>query len=323
MRKHFKVVYCSIIVLVLIVSIIFAFSFAEKLIDKSKYNDETLSYTETGNNRVLYNGEYYDRNNYIDSVLLIGSDSYAQADKAYTQADFIALLVIDNMDARYRILHINRDTMTAITQLDTIDRKIGTFSGQLALAHSYGSNGQIQCLNTVEAVENLLYGINIDHYVSITMDVVPMLNDSIGGVTVTLENDFPVLGEEFVRGATVTLKGEQALSFVRFRNDDAVNSNLERMERQRLYISALWEKYDDENAGITVQSLLDIGEHMVSDCSLNTLSYLLGQLKDYEYDGIVTLKGEASKNGQYVEYHIDEDAAQASVIDLFYKKAKK
>ncbi len=31
------------------------------------------------------------------------------------------------------------------------------------------------------------------------------------------------------------------------------------------------------------------------------------------------MAGEADKNDIYVEYHIDEAAAQATVIDLFYK----
>ena len=43
-------------------------------------------------------------------------------------------------------------------------------TGQLALAHTYGSGEEDSCENTVLAVENLLYGVGIDHYVSLTMD---------------------------------------------------------------------------------------------------------------------------------------------------------
>ncbi len=41
-----------------------------------------------------------------------------------------------------------------------------------------------------------------------TMDVVPILNDSVGGVTVRLTEDLPALGEEFVKDAEITLHGQ-------------------------------------------------------------------------------------------------------------------
>ena len=86
--------------------------------------------------------------------------------------DFLALLLIEKEAERFRILHLNRDTMTDIPMVDAAGIVNGSFRGQLALAHAYGSHDGSRCRNTVRAVENLLYGIEIDHYLSLTMDAV-------------------------------------------------------------------------------------------------------------------------------------------------------
>ena len=80
--------------------------------------------------------------------------------------------------------------MTQIRILGVTGEPAGTFTGQLALAHTYGSGEEDSCENTVLAVSNLLYGMEIDHYVSLTMDGVALLNDLVGGVTVEVLDDF-------------------------------------------------------------------------------------------------------------------------------------
>ena len=86
------------------------------------------------------------------------------------QADFLLLLVMDKQHETCTPIQLNRDTMTQIQILGVTGEPAGTFTGQLALAHTYGSGEEDSCENTVLAVENLLYGMEIDHYVSLTMD---------------------------------------------------------------------------------------------------------------------------------------------------------
>ena len=49
---------------------------------------------------------------------------------------------------------------------------------------------EASCENTLNAVENLLEGADIEYYVAMNMDAIGILNDALGGVTVTLEDDF-------------------------------------------------------------------------------------------------------------------------------------
>lgn len=321
-RKRFKEIFPVIILLICAISLISVFGLIEKLINRMDESSELLSYTETGDNRVYYNQQWYEPNDALESLLVMGIDTTQAEDKEqgrFAQADFISLIVIDKENESFRILHINRDTMTDISQIDENGTEYGIYNAQLALAHTYGAQGKMQCRNTVKAVENLLYGIEIDHYISFTMDAVPIINDSLGGVEVKLSSDFPVLGEDYTAGSSVTLHGQQALTFVRWRSSDPTHSNLERMERQKLYVNALFEKYTRTNHENTLEAMLELSEYMVSDCSTNQLSTLAERLESYELKDTIELAGNAVVDDGYVEYYIDESFAQKTVIELFYK----
>lgn len=321
-RKTPKGIFFVAVLLVLLVSLILFFSLIEKAINRMNEMPDSLDYTDSGNSQIFYNDHWYSLNKNVESILVLGIDSMITPDGSKAdshQADFIALVVIDKLNHSFRVLHINRDTMTEISQINDAGEKYGTFTAQLALAHVYGSDGKMRCRNTVSAIENLLYGINIDHYFSLTMDVVPIINDSLGGITVTLEDDIPALGEKFVKGAEITLSGDEALSFVRYRSNEAEQSNLGRMERQRQYISALFDKFTTTEVEDSLETISDIDEYIVSDCTVNQLTLLMERLQDYTHKGTFSLEGEAVKGSEYIEYYIDETAAQTTVVDLFYK----
>ncbi len=314
-RKQNKSVFLVIVLLILVVSLVAIFGYAEKLINRTQKEPDSLGRADS-------DGPRYVLNDNIESILVLGIDSLITPDGSKAdsqQSDFVALVVIDKLNHSFKVLHINRDTMTEIIQINDDGEEYGRYNAQLALAHAYGGSDKLRCRNTVDVVENLLYNINIDHYLSVTMDAVSVINDSLGGVTVTLTDDLPALGQEFVEGAEVTLMGDDALNFVRWRSNEATQSNLERMERQRQYISALFDKYTTVKLENTLDTLTSVNDYIVSDCTINQLTLLLERLQGYTHEGTSSLKGEALKTGEYVEYHIDEGAAKETVIDLFYK----
>ncbi len=321
-RKHFKEIAFALTILVIAVSLIAVFGFAERIINHINQPETPIDYSDTGKDQVYYEGTWYEANEDIDTVLILGIDSIETPDGSRTtssQADFLALLVIDNEAKSFKVLHINRDTLTDIPQIDKYGEQYGTYTAQLALAHTYGGHDNMKCRNTVDAVSNLLYNVDIDHYLSLTMDAIPVLNDGMGGVTLTLEEDFTALGEEFVKGAEVTLMGEQALTFVRWRSDAQTTSNLERMTRQRQYISALFDKYVSADIDNTLETMLEVNEHLVSDCTVNQMSELLETLQDYTYEAALSLPGEAVKGAEYVEFHVDEAELQRMIVEIFYE----
>ena len=130
--------------------------------------------------------------------------------------------------------------MASIRTYDIMGDYAGTNIAQISLSHTYGDGGESSCEDTVYAVSNLLFGIDVDNYISITTDVVPILNDLVGGVDAPIEDDFSGVDDTLVMGRTVHLQGQHALVFIRARRDMVDDdSNEARMRRQHTYLYAL------------------------------------------------------------------------------------
>lgn len=276
--------------------------------------------------RVSLNGSWYVPNENLNVILLIGVDKYKSQTESESynnnqQADFLMLLLMDEQSETYTALHLNRDTMTDITVLGVRGENAGTTTGQLALAHTYGDGGHKSCRNTVDAVSNLLYGIEIDHYIAVTMDAVPVINDLAGGVTLTILDDMTSVSPKLQEGATVTLTGEQALAYVRTRYGLEDSTNISRMERQRQYLSELRNILSAKMA-VDDTFLLDVinqtSLYMISDCTANQLSRMYEQWGFYVDGGIKTIEGEAKTGDEYMEFYPDEESLKQLVVDLFY-----
>ena len=279
-----------------------------------------------GREITYYNGTAYAKKEDLETVLLLGVDKFeGETPEGYVnnqQADFLLLLVMDKQNETCTPIQLNRDTMTQIQILGVTGEPAGTFTGQLALAHTYGSGEEDSCENTVLAVENLLYGVGIDHYVSLTMDGVALLNDLVGGVTVEVLDDFSGIDDSLVQGETVTLQGQQALTYVRSRGGLEDSSNLHRMERQRQYLAALQQQLKaavQQEDGFTLDALLQLNEYMVSDCTVNQLSDLGDSLATYQVSDILTTPGDAQEGEEFMEFTVDEAALQQLVMDVFYE----
>lgn len=279
-----------------------------------------------GREITYYNGTAYAKKEDLETVLLLGVDKFeGETPEGYVnnqQADFLLLLVMDKQNETCTPIQLNRDTMTQIQILGVTGEPAGTFTGQLALAHTYGSGEEDSCENTVLAVSNLLYGMEIDHYVSLTMDGVALLNDLVGGVTVEVLDDFSGIDDSLVQGETVTLQGQQALTYVRSRGGLEDSSNLHRMERQRQYLAALQQQLKaavQQEDGFTLDALLQLNEYMVSDCTVNQLSDLGDSLATYQVSDILTTPGDAQEGEEFMEFTVDEDALQQLVMDVFYE----
>lgn len=274
---------------------------------------------------IYYDGKKYVLNENISTLLIIGIDNYGEAVESGSynnsgRADFVMLAVFDNENKSYKLLHLNRDTMTEIGILGVDGRPAGKVNAQLALSYSYGSGLEDSCKNTASAVSGLLYGIQIDNYLSMTMDAVGNMNDMIGGVTLTVKDDFPDC-EELKAGNTVTLDGELALKYVRGRMNVDDSTNLSRMERQRQYmdafISAFRERIADDNM-LVLNMYNEISEYIVTDLEVDQVSERSEQLKEYSYNGTLTTEGRAEKGEEYIEYYVNDDMLRQLVIDLFY-----
>ncbi len=275
-----------------------------------------------------YNGVQYQPREDQTVILILGLDKFEHPEgyDGYInnmQSDFMALLILDHTAEVYNLLHLNRDTMTKIRRLGVGGGGAGSYTGQLALAHTYGSGGSDSCLNAVRAVSDLLCGIQIHHYMSLTMDAVAVINDAVGGVTLTVMDDFTQMDPSMEQGKEVTLMGEQALLYVRARMNLEDSSNLHRMERQRQYMEALYQATMERQAqddDFLMNTMLQISDSFVSDCTVNQLDALAEQMENYTFGRAFSLEGEAVRGEQFMEFYVDEEALKETVIQQFFQQ---
>ena len=282
---------------------------------------------KTENTVYEYNGVEYVKNEDVESFLILGLDKFEDAinNDSYNndqRADFLMLLVFDNSEKKFTAVHLNRDTMVNMNVLGVAGQKIGTVNKQLALAHTYGNGRDVSCRNT-DAVSELLNGVKVNHYLSITMDAVPILNDLLGGVEVTVLDDFSGIDDTLIKGETVTLHGDHALTYVRERYGLEDSSNSTRMVRQRQYMTAVYDKAmlkieNDDNFVIEASSKL--ADYIVSDRSVNQLQEIAKKLSQYKFTEIETLEGESVVKDGLMEFRPDADSIDKIVFELFYKK---
>lgn len=323
--KVILVLICVIALLTVIVSLLLSWEQRHYYFETDD-QDYTRYDEDSGLDEVYYDGAWYAQKPDIETILCIGIDKYENdnTDLGYLnseQCDFLLAVVLDNRNRSYTALQINRDTMAEIPVIGFGGDILSTETAQIALAHTYGSGGKDSCENTVKAVSNLLKGVKIDHYISVTMDAVPIVNDAVGGVTLTVAEDYPGIG--FVKGETVTLLGDKALAYVRGRMTVGDGSNLGRMERQRQYMSALKDVYTQklaEDPMLALRAVTSISEYMISDCSVYDLSDLVNATNEYAFEGFITPEGEAVQGEKFMEFYTDQEALEKLVFDIYYEK---
>ena len=276
---------------------------------------------------IEYNGQDYVLREDVETVLVMGLDKFEMPENADSynndlQADFLILLVIDEKNESCSAIHINRDTMTPVNVLGVAGQKIDTQTMQIALSHTFGNGKEVSCNNTADAVSRLLYGVKIDHYVSLTMDAVALINDMVGGVEVTVLEDFSGIDDTLIQGEKVTLQGDQALTYVRTRYGVGDSSNATRMNRQRQYLQALFDQVrakSEADESFSLNSSMELAEYMVTSGSVNQMQSLMDKIVAYDDVTIRSIEGESVVGDEFMEFYPEEQSLKKEVVELFTK----
>lgn len=274
---------------------------------------------------ITHNGVKYFPRQDINVILLMGINQegpvHAEEPNHGNAADMVALVVFDEKAQTCNVLNINRDTMLDMPELNLNGVEIGTMYAQLAYAHTYGTGVEDSCENTRKAVSNFLGGVGIDYYISMNMDVIAMLNDAVGGVTVNIQDDFSSVDPSIPMGM-VTLNGDQARSFVQSRWYVGDGLNLSRIERQKEYMnsfaSAFRETVKSSDTEFVLNTYNEVAPYLVSDLPVSTLTSMVERYVDYSLSDVISLDGENKRNGDYMEFYADEDQLEKLRLELFY-----
>ncbi len=294
-----------------------------------------LNREEMTQGTLAWGGQKYDYYHEIETYLFIGTDASGNEDAPQEEylgnmADFLMLLMVDKTDNRYGVLQLNRDTMTEVTLMQKDGSGMASADIQLCTAHWYGGNQQQSSENTVEAVSKLLGGLKIDGYYTLNMDMIPQINDMVGGVSVHIEDDFSQVDKSLRQGETITLTNEQAYTFIHDRYDVGDETNISRMKRQRQYMENLFGKVQEktkEDMQFGVKMFQAFQEDAVTNISARMISGLMKQINQSKNLGIYQLEGE-SKNGKalgdgkvHSEFHVEKKSLIEVMTSLYGLKA--
>ena len=321
----------SLFVLVIVLAIIITIVYCGVRLGSAVFSDsvpEQEISTGTRKTITVDGVDYFPRQD-ITVVLAMGIDKEGKVESSNSynndgESDVISLLIFDNQDETFTILNINRDSMVEMPVLGVGGRKIGTQTAQLALSHTYGSGLEDSCENTRDTVSKLLKGVNIDYYIAANMDAIGIINDVVGGVKVNVTDDFSQIDPTIPIGEVV-LDGQQAMHFVRLRKGVGDQLNISRMERQQEYVEGFIEALGDKmkNDSSFPYDLYTAAEgYFVTDCSFNAFTGLFDEFSQYSLKEVITLKGENKVGKKFMEYHLDRQFLEKTVLDVFYAPKK-
>lgn len=314
---------------ILIVGIVSVFLIVAVFLYIEKWDESQGSFPEheVTDPTIEHNGTSYIPKDTIETFLVLGLDKHdgeGQADSYNNnkQADFLMLFVLDHAAKQYAAIHINRDTIVDVNVLGVAGNRVDTLRKQIALAHTYGNGRDVSCRNAADSVSSLLMGVKVNHYISMTLDTVTVMNDLVGGVEVVVLDDFTGIDDTLIKGETVTLTGDQPLTYIRTRYGMEDDTNAARMKRQEQYLEALLEAFKDSvahDAEFIVDASLKVSDHIISDRSVTQLQTLGEKFDQYEFLGIQSIEGTSVKGAEFMEFHADESAVKELVINFFYK----
>ena len=231
------------------------------------------------------------------SLLLLGID---QRDNEPSRSDTIIYSVVRPEDNKVLLLSIPRDSYTEIVGRD-VKSKINS-------AYAHG-----EAKMAMDTVENLL-GNKVDFYAAINFNGLKDIVDAVGGVELpikkNIENKSKAHEKLFVEANKPIYSGEEALGYVRYRED----SDFNRTMRHRIFLSAFM------NRALEVKNLTkipDVIQIAGSNFTTNMTSDFIVKFAEslYMKDNAPTisnymLKGDGAMRSGTWYYDLSEDDLQ-------------
>ena len=302
--------------------------------DDEKYKETRGTMTEGFGQlkTVEVNGVTYREKPAVMTMLLAGIDRPMKDEEAEEgtslnyrdggQADFLLLLAIDHTDKKIHQLQIDRDTMTEIDILGIFGNEAGTRTAQICLSHRYGATARDNAKFTIQAVERLLDGVKIDGYYMMDYTAIGQLNDALGGIAVTINDDLTGLHEDWEKGSRITLHGDEAEEFVRARMGVGQGTNVERMARQNEFMTnaiAAMKQKSRKDLSFGENLFKQLEKQSVTNMTIKWLAQELSESGDYETGKVDYLPGEHRIGAEgYMEFYMEEGAAAAWVLQHLY-----
>lgn len=280
---------------------------------------------------VIKDGREYCYREDVINILCIGIDreesmmfDYGDG-RSLGQADAIFLVSMDLSSDRIRVIAVPRDTMVLMRVYDTGGNYLCDAPGQITLQYAYADGGPMSCYLMTWQVSQLLGGIPIQGCVAINLSCISEINDAVGGVEITMEQDYTAFHPKFKAGATIRLQGEEARDFIQKRDVSEQGSAYARIDREKQYLKAFIEQAKSavkRNPSLPFSILSQLEGNVMMDIGQAEMLFLVQKALDCSYreEDMYVLPGQIVQGDVYEEYYVDGEAVMELTCALFCRE---
>ncbi len=210
----------------------------------------------------------------IVNVLLIGVD-YAEERETWGgkheyHSDVMMVMAINFDENRVDLISLPRDTYANIPGVKGIYK----LNASINCGGGFEAPGGAGFLKTCEAASWMLGGIPINYYYAVTMPAVKELVNAVGGVDYNLELSFKMAGRSYSAGPT-HLNGQGVLDYLRVRKNVNEGGDLNRINRQKEMLIALFDSMQKQNLILKIPDILSSFEgQLFTNCTLGQTAAL-------------------------------------------------
>lgn len=303
----------------------------QKLKTTEKYSTPPESEDPDAYREVAWNGEIWHYREGLIQILCLGVDGRDKAveNTAYgfgPRADAIYLVTLDTKQKKMTLLNISRDTITDIRIIDSYGTDAGLSATHLCMQYACGDGLDWSCEMTSEAVSRLLNGIPIHAYCALYWNAITPITDLAGPIGVEVPEYMTWVNPPvFHESGWTEMDARQALEFVRDRDIESPGSNEVRSVYQQEFLQALFRAVKEkvkEDPRMIREFLSAVEEYLVTDLDTDEtlLLALWAGIWGIDELDIKDLPGESVEGLVYDEFHVDVQASQELLIEMFYEK---
>lgn len=210
----------------------------------------------------------------IVNVLFIGVD-YAEERETWSgkheyHADVMMVAAINFDENRVDLISLPRDTYAEIPGVKGIYK----LNASINCGGGFEAEGGTGFLKTCEAASWMLGGIPVNYYYAVTMPAVKQLVDAVGGVDYNLEIDFKMAGRQYNAGPQ-HMNGQAVLDYLRVRKYVDKGGDLNRVNRQKEMMVALFKTMQEENLILKIPDIISSFDgQLFTNCTFNQTAAL-------------------------------------------------
>ncbi|MBQ7059510.1 MAG: LCP family protein [Firmicutes bacterium] len=307
----------------------FAVKFISSLADRraaqaSRYSEvSAVEDSRSWGSSVELNGKKYHLKDRMSTVLFLGVDygkENAPEGNVGTgpRSDTMILFILDDTAKTIQAVMISRDTMTEVDLYKANGDY--AFSGvmQITMQYTFGDSPRRACYLTKKAVSRLLYETRIDYCMSLALSGLSEIIDELGGLTITMPEDYTDIDSRYEQGAVVTLTGADAEKFIRVRDADEFGSNNVRMTRQFELVKELFAELSSKGGASYIEEVLEKADAYVeSDLDGDTIQ----KFATYTFlPEPIYLPGEDVQGEFHDEFYVNDPELQQLLLSLLYEE---